>query len=119
MALTAEDRLVVRLAKDAARRKYVGKMAAIERAERGLRRLTHEPRSKAPDAPMMVGVPLSPAERDTLAWIMEGLTTAAMAERAGCTENTAKARRASLYVKLGASREGPVVAAAFRMGLVE
>jgi DNA-binding CsgD family transcriptional regulator len=63
--------------------------------------------------------PLTPREREVLAWLAEGLSNKAIARRLAISDQTVKFHIASIYGKLGAANRADAVRRAVRRGLVE
>lgn len=114
--LTFEQRRAIREARSDDARRRCRSVAAIERAEKGLKRVTQESEAQRKRTPP---VRLSPLERDVLEGAGNGETIRATAERRGCEEPTVKEARQRLRRKLDARNVAEAFAIAYRLGLVE
>jgi two-component system, NarL family, nitrate/nitrite response regulator NarL len=64
------------------------------------------------------GTPLSPREREVLAFLADGLTAAEIAERLQLGVSTVRTHKLKLYEKLGVADRGAAVAEGWRRGLL-
>ena len=70
-------------------------------------------------APTLQGAPLSVRERETLRWLVQGLSHEEVAERMGITSRTVQAHTDSIRSKLNASSTNEAIFLATKAGLLD